>query len=80
MDFLREQLNQRWLQEHIPALGGLTPYEAANDPTRREDLRKLLQSFVASNQQSATSMPAKVGSLFQMDPYWLASELGIKLR
>ena len=77
---IREQLNQRWLQEHIPALGGLTPYEAANDPTRREDLRKLLQSFVVSNKQSTTSMPAELGSLFQMDPYWLASELGIKLR
>jgi SEC-C motif len=77
---IRNQLNQRWLKEHIPALGGLTPYEAANDPTRREDLRKLLQSFVTSNKQSTASLPPELGSLFQMDPYWLASELGIKLR
>ncbi len=31
-----------WLDESIPALGGLTPRRAAADPTRREDLAALL--------------------------------------
>ena len=34
-----------WLDESIPALGGLTPREAADDPTRREDLLALLVEF-----------------------------------
>ena len=34
-----------WLDESIPALGGLTPRQAADDPTRREDLMALLVEF-----------------------------------
>lgn len=34
-----------WLDESIPALAGLTPREAAADPTRRDDLVRLLDSF-----------------------------------
>lgn len=34
-----------WLDESIPALEGLTPREAADDPTRRGDLIRLLDSF-----------------------------------
>ena len=34
-----------WIDESIPALGGLTPREAADDPTRREDLLALLVEF-----------------------------------
>lgn len=40
-----EQQEEIWLSEHIPALGGLTPPEAAADPTRREDLLALLRQF-----------------------------------
>jgi hypothetical protein len=36
---------EQWLTESIPALGGLTPREAALDPTRREDLIRLLDTF-----------------------------------
>ena len=36
---------RRWLDMSIPALRGLTPREAADDPTRREDLVSLLASF-----------------------------------
>ncbi len=35
----------RWLDLDIPALHGLTPRQAAADPTRREDLIRLLDSF-----------------------------------
>lgn len=34
-----------WLDESIPALAGLTPRQAAADPTRREDLTALLNEF-----------------------------------
>ncbi len=34
-----------WVDESIPALGGVTPREAAADPTRRDDLERLLRSF-----------------------------------
>ena len=34
-----------WLNESIPALRGLTPRQAAADPTRRDDLVRLLEEF-----------------------------------
>ncbi|MFC9841644.1 hypothetical protein ACFVKB_49145 [Rhodococcus sp. NPDC127530] len=33
---------QRWLDEAIPALGGHTPRECAADPTRRDELIRLI--------------------------------------
>jgi hypothetical protein len=36
---------QQWLDMSLPALGGATPRQAADDPTRREDLVRLLDSF-----------------------------------
>jgi hypothetical protein len=42
--FVREQ-EQRWIDESVPALGGLTPRQAAADPTWREELRALLHEF-----------------------------------
>lgn len=39
---LSRQARSRWLDEHIPALDGLTPRQAAADPTRREQLERLL--------------------------------------
>ncbi len=35
----------KWLDESIPALDGHTPRQAADDPTRRPDLIRLLDSF-----------------------------------
>lgn len=45
---LEEMIRARelgWLDEEIPALGGITPRQAADDPTRREDLVALLREF-----------------------------------
>ena len=39
------QMEERWVDESIPALGGVTPREAAADPTRRGDLIALLDEF-----------------------------------
>lgn len=46
---LARQAQAGWLDEHIPALGGLTPREAAADPTRRELLERLLDEFDRNN-------------------------------
>lgn len=42
--FMRER-EDAWLDESIPALHGLTPRQAANDPSRREELVALLNEF-----------------------------------
>jgi hypothetical protein len=43
-EFIRDY-ETKWLDEPIPALDGHTPRQAADDPTRRGDLIKLLDSF-----------------------------------
>jgi hypothetical protein len=45
VEVLMREKELRWLDEQIPALGGLTPRQAADDPTRREDLISLLHEF-----------------------------------
>jgi hypothetical protein len=42
---VQDQQERRWIREHVPALGGLTPVEAAGDPSRREQLERLLATF-----------------------------------
>ncbi len=45
-EFIRDY-ETKWLDEPIPALDGHTPRQAADDPTRRGDLIKLLDGFPA---------------------------------
>ncbi len=40
-----QNYEQEWLDLPVPALSGLTPRQAADDPTRRDDLVRLLASF-----------------------------------
>lgn len=40
-----EKIEQRWLDESVPALGGRTPREAAADPAARGELEALLDDF-----------------------------------
>jgi tetratricopeptide (TPR) repeat protein len=47
-DFIREY-ETKWLDEPIPALEGHTPRQAADDPTRRGDLIRLIDSFPADD-------------------------------
>lgn len=42
---IQQNLEDRWLDEPVPALKGLTPREAAADPTRREQVERLLARF-----------------------------------
>jgi hypothetical protein len=58
---------RRWLDESIPALGGLTPREAAADPVAREDLKRLLASFP----------PVAEGDEGMMNPQRLRAALGL---
>ncbi|KZS70235.1 hypothetical protein A4G29_17185 [Mycobacterium kansasii] len=46
-EFVRDY-ETKWLDRPIPALEGRTPRQAADDPTRRGDLIKLLDSFPAA--------------------------------
>ena len=65
-EFIREY-EARWLDEPIPALDGHTPRQAADDPTRRGDLIKLLDSF-----------PADDGTPGRMSAERLRSALGLE--
>lgn len=44
LEFL-ETHEQKWCEEDVPALGGITPIQAAADPTRRDALIRLIDSF-----------------------------------
>ncbi|WP_043823977.1 SEC-C domain-containing protein [Rhodococcus opacus] len=46
---------QQWLDEAIPALGGHTPRQCAADPTRRDELIRLLDSFPQQDRPGAMS-------------------------
>ncbi len=65
-EFIREY-EAKWLDEPIPALDGHTPRQAADDPTRRGDLIKLLDSF-----------PADEGTPGRMSAERLRSALGLE--
>jgi hypothetical protein len=42
---VQEQMEQRWCDEPVPALDGLRPRDAVDDPTRRADVARLIASF-----------------------------------
>ncbi|MGH9106092.1 MAG: hypothetical protein ACRDZX_09680 [Acidimicrobiales bacterium] len=41
----QEMFEDRWCAELVPALGGVTPRQAAADPSRREALERLLAEW-----------------------------------
>lgn len=49
---LMRRYEDDWLDESIPALAGLTPRQAVADPTRRDDVVRLLRSFPPPTPQS----------------------------
>lgn len=42
---LVDRQERKWCDEQVPALGGRTPRDAAADPTRRDELARLIASF-----------------------------------
>jgi hypothetical protein len=65
-EFVRDY-ETKWLDEPIPALDGHTPRQAADDPTRRADLIKLLETF-----------PAVEAGTVGMDPDRLRAALSLR--
>ncbi|SNR52707.1 SEC-C motif-containing protein [Haloechinothrix alba] len=49
-----------WLDEPLPALAGLTPRQAADDPTRRDDLLRLLDSFPVDDDNPGAMNPDRL--------------------
>ncbi len=45
VDQVQDQMEQRWCDEPVPALDGLRPRDAVNDPTRRADVARLIATF-----------------------------------
>ena len=60
---LMREKEDTWLDESIPALGGLTPRQAAADPTRREDLAALLNEFDRRGETPSPAMTFNVSRL-----------------
>lgn len=58
LDAYMQQAEQRWVDESVPALGGVTPRQAADDPTRRGDLERLLAEF----DEAAGATPPGMGT------------------
>lgn len=66
LDVVRKLIREKedaWLDESIPALRGLTPRQAAADPTRREDLIALLNEFDRHGEASFPAMTFDVARL-----------------
>lgn len=67
---IQQSMEDRWMSEPVPALADLTPRQAAADPTRREQLERLLDSFEEMDDGLAG------GITFRVDR--LRKELGIE--
>lgn len=59
----REDYMQRWLDDSIPALGGLTPREAAADPKHHAPLQALLRDVEYHESQLPAAQQCDMGRL-----------------
>jgi hypothetical protein len=70
-----EEMNLRhwaaWLDTKVPALGKLTPRQAATTPPGRERLEALLAEFTWRQEQSPSN-------LIKIDVAWIRKELGLE--
>jgi hypothetical protein len=66
---LQDRFERRWCDEAVPALGGRTPREAADDPTRRDEVVRLIRSFPDVDEASGA---------FGMRPSRLLALLGLE--
>jgi len=66
--FIRQE-EERWVDEPVPALEGLTPRQAAADPTRRKELLALLHEFdrLPAPPGAATFDVARLRALLGLD-------------
>lgn len=68
---LRRRLDQRWPDEPVPGLGGLTPRQAAQDPTQRPNLLRMVKERVRSTDRNQTEEGG------ESDPIVLVRDLGL---
>ena len=59
---------ENWLDDQIPALAGLTPREAAADPTRRQDLIALLASFDRDEEEPGMMSAKRLRAALGLEP------------
>ena len=69
---VQEKFEKRWCDEQVPALAGLTPRQAAADPSRREALQRLLAEF-----ERAEAEPVPPGGFVGMRAARLRQLLGL---
>jgi hypothetical protein len=77
---ISRQMQARWLDENIPPLGGLTPRQAAADPTHREQLERLLADFERDDERvrrQHLDTGGTVGAPISYDTKVLRRELGL---
>jgi hypothetical protein len=63
---LQDRFEQQWIAEPVPALSGLTPIEAAADPTRREEVTRLIASFPPPIGDAITMRPDRLRELLDL--------------
>jgi hypothetical protein len=63
----RARMEERWCDEQVPALGGLTPRAAVADPTRREEVRRLIVSFPEPPPGAFGMRPERLLELLDLD-------------
>ena len=74
---MSRQMQTRWLDESVPAIGGLTPRKAAADPTRREQLERLLAEFDRLDERMREADTDGMGRPMAFDTAELRRELGL---
>ena len=66
LDEVVATFERNWLDQSIPALAGLTPREAALDPTRRPELIRLLATF-PDDDRPGTMSPTRLRKALELD-------------
>lgn len=76
---ISRQTGESWLDQQIPALAGLTPREAAADPTRRLQLVQLLDEFDRMDERFESSADDAPGGFrpIHMDTIEIRRQLGL---
>ncbi len=68
IEHLQDRFERRWCEEEVPALDGYTPRAAVADPTRRDDVVRLIASFPEIDTSTGT---------FGLRPHRLRELLGL---
>jgi hypothetical protein len=67
LDDMARKHETAWLDESLPALAGHTPRQCADDPTRRPDLIRLLDSFPPDTGQPGTMSPTRLRAALNLN-------------